>query len=158
MGNIKLYALGFAAIFFVSVMGSAYWYYTWSQEEIMTLTLNNKTLTQATEDQKKAIASLVQDSLKVGEQITKVNKEFREARTENNALRIKLAKHDLAFLAEKKPGLIQKIVNRGTDDVGRCFEILSGAPLTEKEKSATKKDQTNSSCPDVANPNYKVKP
>ena len=36
----------------------------------------------------------------------------------------------------------------------RCVEIASGAPLTEKEKTATKKSEINSECPSIANPNY----
>lgn len=158
MGQFKLYIIGAIAVLLFSMIGGAYWYYTWSQAEIMTLTVNNAKLNDAVVQQKQAIDSLVQDSIAVGEQVTKVNKDFQEARTENNVLRTKLAKHDLAFLAEKKPGLITKIVNKGTDNVGRCFEILSGSPLTEKEIAATKKSEANGSCPDIANPNYKVKP
>lgn len=158
MGQLKLYIIGFAGLFFLSVLGAAYGYYSWSQDEIKTLTANNIHLNKAVKDQKLAIESLVKDSVDVGEQVTKVNKEFRNAREENAALKKKLVKHDLSFLAERKPGLIEKRINRGTADVGRCFEILSGAPLTEKEKAVTKKSDSNGSCSDIANPNYKVKP
>ena len=158
MANIKLYIYGAIGLIGLAVVGAAYGYYSWSQSEIATLTANNSKLTTAVELQKDTITSLVADSIMVGEQVTKVSREFREARNENNVLRVKLSKHDLAFLAEKKPGLIQKIVTKGTRNVGRCFEILSGAPLTEKEKNATLKSQINSSCPDIANPSYEAKP
>jgi len=157
MINIKMYLLGFGALFFLTVIGSAYWYYSWSQEEIKILNVNNALLETAVAAQTEAIESMEIDALNVGKQIVLVSGQFREARHENNVLRAKLAKHDVAFLAEKKPGLIQKIVNKGTDDVGRCFEILSGAELTEQEKTATKKSQINSSCPDIANPEYEAK-
>jgi hypothetical protein len=57
-------------------------------------------------------------------------------------------------LAEAKPGLVENIVNKASDNAARCFEILTGAELTESERSATKKSEINPSCPDVANPNY----
>lgn len=154
----KLYIYGIAGAFLLSIAAGGFWYYSWSQDEIRTLRKNVATLEVAVDTQKETIASMESDSKEVGKQVVLVSKQFREARTENNVLRKKLAKHDVAFLAEKKPGLIKKIVNKGTANVGRCFEILSGSPLTEKEINATKKSQANGSCPDIANPNYKVKP
>ena len=40
------------------------------------------------------------------------------------------------------------------DNANRCMEIASGSPLTEEELAATKKSQTNTECPRLANPNY----
>ena len=69
-------------------------------------------------------------------------------------MRDKLSKHELGALAEAKPGLVQKLVNKGSANAARCFEILTGSPLSESERAATKKSEINSSCPDIANPNY----
>jgi len=157
MPNIKLYIYGIAGAFILSILAGGYWYYSWSQAEISTLRQNVATLEIAVDTQAETISTMESDSKAVGKQVIVVSKQFREARTENNVLRKKLAKHDVAFLAEKKPGLIKKIVNKGTANVGRCFEILSGSPLTEKEINATKKSQINSSCPDIANPSYEAK-
>ena len=156
--QIKIYAMIAGAVLLLSMVGGAYWYYSWSQDEISTLRDNNAKLETAVSTQKEAIASMERDAQNMGQQIIVVNNQFKQARRERNALRDVLAKHDIAYLAYKKPGLVEKIINNGTEDVGRCFEILSGAPLTEREKAATKKSQTNSSCSDIANPNYKVKP
>lgn len=142
MENIKLYIYGIAGAFLISIATAGYWYYSWSQDEIRTLRQNVATLEVAVDLQAETISSMERDSKAVGKQVIIVSKQFREARTENNVLRKKLAKHDVAFLAEKKPGLIQKIVNKGTANVGRCFEILSGAELTEKEKAG----EINSKC------------
>jgi hypothetical protein len=98
-----------------------------------------------------------QDAAQINERLTVLNKQFQEARKENNVLKEKLSEHDIGYLAAQRPKTMQRLFNKGTKDVGRCFEILSGAPLTEEEKSATKKSQANSSCPDIANPNYKAK-
>tara|TARA_B110000046_G_C12783602_1_gene310069 strand:+ start:43 stop:528 length:486 start_codon:yes stop_codon:yes gene_type:complete len=61
---------------------------------------------------------------------------------------------DLGDLAVKKSKSIEKIINRGTANSKRCFEIAMGSALTEKEINATKKSQINSECPSLANPNY----
>ena len=45
-------------------------------------------------------------------------------------------------------------MNKGGDNAGRCIEIASGSPLTEKELNATKKSEINPECPSIANPNY----
>ena len=56
-------------------------------------------------------------------------------------------------LAINKPRAIKRIITNGTKQHLRCFEIVSGSPLTEKEINAEKKSQQNSHCPDIANPN-----
>lgn len=158
MPNIKLYIYGAIGIFLLTSIGGTYLYIKHLQSENATLTANNAKLELAVSEQAEAIATMESDAAEVGKQVILINKQFQEARGENNVLRKKLAKHDVAYLAEKRPKSIKRIVNKGTKDVGRCFEILSGAPLTEKEINATKKSQANGSCPDIANPNYKAKP
>ena len=154
---IKFYIYGAIGIFLLTAVGGTYLYVKHLQSENAILTANNIKLEQSVNIQAETISTMESDSKAVGKQVIIVSKQFREARTENNVLRKKLAKHDVAFLAEKKPGLIKKIVNKGTANVGRCFEILSGSPLTEKEINATKKSQANSSCAAIANPNYEAK-
>ena len=61
---------------------------------------------------------------------------------------------DFGALAVAKPGLIERLVNRGTVNALRCLEIASGAPLTEKEINAKTISETNRECPSIANPNY----
>jgi hypothetical protein len=153
----KLIIIGIAVALILSTAGGAYWYYSWSQKEITVLRSNNVKLTLAVSTNEDTIAALQADSAKISTTITQVSEQFELARSENNVLRTKLANHDIGFLASKKPGLVQGIINKGVIDSGRCLEILSGAALTEDEKSATKKSQTNSSCPTIANPLYKVK-
>ena len=63
-------------------------------------------------------------------------------------------KRDIGNLAMAKSKVIQKIINRASENAQRCVEIAMGSPLTEKEKNATKKSQNNSECPSIANPSY----
>jgi hypothetical protein len=140
----------------VAVLGAAKWYYTWSQEEIATLNDNNLKLEIAIKTSEAALDSLYRDVYKAKKVHTEVNTKFEAARKDNGRLRELLSKHDLGFLAERKPGLIQNRAKKGTENVQRCFEILSGSPLTDQELQATKKSQLNTSCPEIANPNREI--
>jgi beta-glucosidase-like glycosyl hydrolase len=52
------------------------------------------------------------------EQIQGLEQKNREAATEVSTLRQKFARHDLNNLSIRKPGLIEKIVNKATKGVG----------------------------------------
>ena len=154
--QFKIYIYAVLFVLMLSAAGGAYWYYTWSQSEITTLRNNAAKLENALDLSEQANASLKEDASKITITLTEINKKFEVTRKENNKLKEILSKHDLGYLAANKPKLVEKFINKGTDDAGRCFEILSGAPLTKDELAATKKSQINSICPDAANPNYKV--
>jgi len=87
------------------------------------------------------------DFKKANEEITRVNAEFAATRQQNNILSDKLAKHDLEILASQRPDSIERLINGGTSNAGRCFELLSGSPLTEKEKNAKNEKAFNNECP-----------
>ena len=76
----------------------------------------------------------------------------RLAKEKSNLVK-KLGKHELDILAQNKPVLVQRVINRASDRVMRCFEILTGSPLTEQEKNASKPSQFNSECPSI-HPKY----
>jgi hypothetical protein len=54
---------------------------------------------------------------------------------------------DLGLLAAERPDSIERAINRGTRNAGRCFELLSGAILTEDERNATDGESFNKECP-----------
>lgn len=51
---------------------------------------------------------------------------------------------DFGDITRAKPGLINKIIDRATDNVNRCFEIASGAPIEEGEKNNECQELINS--------------
>lgn len=157
LSTAKLYIYGILAGVILAAGIAAYWYYSWSQNEIKTLTANNEKLTLAVETQKETITNLKADGQQQFETLQQTNQKFQDARIENNKLKEILGKHNIGYLATQKPKLVEKAVNRGTDHAGRCMELLSGAKHTAAELAATKKSQINTICPDVANPNYKAK-
>jgi len=127
--------------------GVGYWYYTDSQATIATLQENNAKLEVSLKQEKETLKALQADIKAAEEEIDNVNKEFAQVRRQNNELAERLEKHNLGFLAANKPGLVERVVNRATEKAGRCFELISGAELTEAEKNAESGQAFNSECP-----------
>jgi hypothetical protein len=152
LGSLKIYAMIGVAI--ATMVAGFYWYYQDSQKRIMDLMANQAKLEVAVATQEETIKQQQADMKKQAETLKEVNDAFAKAQADKQNLTDKLMKHDLGKLAEKKPGLVEEKINRGTDNVGRCFEILSGAPLTDAERNATKKSEINNECPSIANPAY----
>lgn len=146
---------GFLAI--VAIVAGCIWYYKWSQEEMQVLRANVIKIELALEQSERALDQMRTDVVAVQVAHKTVSNKFKRSRQENSKLKELLGKHDLGFLAQKKPGLIGNRANKGTNNSNRCFEIASGSPLTQDELNATKPSQINSSCPSLANPNYKAK-
>jgi len=139
----------------VAMIAAAVWYYKWSQNEIAVLNQNNATLTKSLEDSERAIKAL-QNSIKESrEKLTQTQNQFSSLRKERNRISKKLGEHDIGYLASQKPGLVERIFSKGTDNAGRCYELATGAKHTEAELKATKRSQINKSCPGLANPNFK---
>jgi uncharacterized coiled-coil protein SlyX len=141
--------------------GGFYWYYHDSQAKMATLHKNAAKLETAVATQEQAIEQLNND-IKLTSKITEeTNRELIAARKQVGVIQHKfnktsklLGERNIGRLALAKPKLIQKIINNGSTDVFRCFEIISGSSLTEKEVNVEKKSKANTSCPSVANPNY----
>jgi chromosome segregation ATPase len=136
-----------SVLMMLMMCGAFYWYYMDTQERIAILHENNAKLETAVATSEAAVASMQADIKKANEELNRVNKEFAAIRAQNNVLSDKLAKHDLAVLGSKKPSLVEKLVNRGTVNAGRCFELLAGAELTTKEKEAKDGNAFNKECP-----------
>jgi chromosome segregation ATPase len=117
------------------------------QKNLMIAQANAAKLETAVQLNEQTITSLKADYEKINQELTRINNEFAETRRQNNVLRDKLANVDLGMLAQTKPDSIQRAINRGTANAGRCFELLSGAPLTDQEKEATDGKTFNKECP-----------
>lgn len=144
-----------AVMVLVAALAGAKMYYTWSQEEIHTLQANLIKMELAVKRNEAVIRSLQSGIREAAKTHNTVSRKFAQTRRETTRLKNLLSKHDLGFLASKKPGLIQTRVNKGTANANRCFEIASGAPLMDSERNATKRSEINTSCPELANPRYK---
>ena len=120
------------------------------------LEANQIKLELSIESQKKVIAKQKEDFSKILEANKKMNTLVNNLQKDIDALdkRFNKGARDFGKLAENKPKLVEKLINRGSDRAGRCIEIAGGSPLTEKELLATKKSEINTECPSIANPNY----
>ena len=127
--------------------GLGYWYYNATQEKMAILVANEAKATLAAKEAEQATKSLQEDYQKITDQLNKVNAEFSAIRKQNNVLSDKLGRRDLGNLGSKKPTLTERIINKASAKVGRCFELESGAKLTEKEKNAKNGKAFNSECP-----------
>lgn len=138
---------GFLLLTIVLMAGAGYWYYNDSQERIQTLSENNAKLETAIQISEETIGALEDDFAKVNETLSVLYEDFDRIRAQNDILATKLRDHDIGYLGSAKPGLVERIINRATDNVNRCFELLSGAELTEDERNAKTANAFNSECP-----------
>lgn len=84
------------------------------------------------------IKTNVEEQKKIRDDLKKdINKAQKEVEKINNVVK----DHDFARIASKKRTLLEKRINNGTDDVIRCFEIVTG--------NAPKQNETNKNCPSL---------
>lgn len=144
-------------IVLIMLMGSggygAYAWITKLQSDNKVLQVNQAKLEGAVVEQEAAIKQQAANAA----QIQAANSELREQQTvlqkDKKNLAKKLGRHELDILAENKPGLVVRIINRASKNELRCFEIQTGSPLTHDELAARKKSESNGECPELANPN-----
>ena len=129
--------------------------------DLATSEANNAKLENSVEEQKLVIAQQALDmdniraAMKEQAELSKrLNASIKDLRNKCNKVNASGEKRDIGNLAEQKPKLMQRAINKGTKNALRCMEIAMGSPLTEKEKNAVKKSQINPECPDIANPSY----
>ena len=93
--------------------------------ELQTAVNNQKVLESTIQDQNNQIQQAIEEHKKQQEQIRGLEVKNQEAVAEAGALRAKFARHDLKMLSMAKPGLIERLVNRGTVQVGEELSELT---------------------------------
>lgn len=101
------------------------------------------------ENQKKDFAEILEANKKINELVNNLKKDLDDLDK-----RFSKKDRDIGKLAIDRTKVIERIINKGSDNATRCIEIASGSPLTEEEKNATKKSEINPECPSIANPKY----
>lgn len=156
-GQLKLILIGITLL--GATGGVAYVYKLKADNAI--LKENQIKLEEAVNEQQQVIAqqkqdfeSILQANKELNELNASLDKEVKALDDKFNKTNASGKKRDIGDLANAKPKLIEKIINRATDNANRCIEIAMGSPLTEKEINATKKSEINSECPSIANPSY----
>lgn len=144
---IRIYILIFLVFLAGGIGASVYKIWTNMQEQVRILSVQKETLENAINVQDRTIGYLQEENKSVQFELEKTYEDLNEARRNVDLLEEKLEKSDLGLLAERKPWLVQNIINNASDKALRCFEILSGSELTESERNSKSGEEFNSECP-----------
>ena len=123
--------------------GGGYMYVKKLQKDNLTLKINQSKLETAIEDNNAVIEQQTSDLKLIRSTLSNLEEEKKKLQEDKDNLSDRLNKHDIGNLAENKPGLVEKIINKASDSAVRCMEIASGSPLTEEELNGS----PNRECP-----------
>ena len=123
--------------------GGGYWYVQKLQKDNAILKSNQVKLETAVAESNQVIEQQSKDLKKIRSTLKEVEELNDKLQADKESLNKRLGKHDIGNLAENKPGLVEKIINKASDSAARCVEIASGSPLTEEELNGT----PNRECP-----------
>ena len=151
-GGIKLFFIGII----ISALLGAGAYVMKLQRDNVILKENAVKLESAISEQKQVIENQKKDFAEILEANKKINELVNNLKKDLDDLdkRFNKKERDIGKLAIDRTKVIERIINKGSDNATRCIEIASGSPLTEEEKNATKKSEINPECPSLANPSY----
>ena len=123
--------------------GGGYLYVNKLQKDNAILKTNQVKLETAVADNNAVIEQQTKDLKKIRTTLKEVEETNAKLQADRDALNNRLGKHDIGNLAESKPGLVEKIINKASDSAARCVEIASGSPLTDEELNG----KPNRECP-----------
>ena len=138
--KLKVYLIMFAA--FAAFAGVAYWYYQDTQKALRTYAENQGKLEGAIATQAAANEALRNDLVNMQVAFNELNTAFEEAREQvRNVEKLFEQGTDgrdmtVGERAVEDPEYIQEQVNTGTNELFRCFEILTGAPIGDEDANA----------------------
>ena len=129
------------------------WYITGLRADLAVSQENEKKTLEAIEQQKAVIEQIRADQAKIQEINSSLTETVKSQKKDLNSLQDRFNtaangdKRDIGSIAVVKPKSIERAINRGTENAARCFELLSGAELTEDERNATSGESFNKECP-----------
>ena len=102
---------------------------------------NNKILKDSITSQDEVIKKMQSEVTQINQINDKLNKNKvmyqKDVQTLSEKFTVKAngQSQDLGYLARSKPALINKIIDKTTEDSNRCVELMTGAKLKEGEKN-----------------------
>ena len=136
------------ALVLLAGAGGGYLYVNKLQKDNAILKTNQIKLETAVAESNQVIEQQSKDLKKIRSTLEKVEELNDKLQADKDNLNKRLSKHDIGNLAENKPGLVEKIINKASDSAARCVEIASGSPLTEEELNGTPNRECPSFWPD----------
>ena len=128
--------------------GGGYLYVNKLQKDNAVFKTNQIKLETAVQESNQVIEQQTKDLKKIRSTIKQIEEVNAKLQADRDALNKRLGKHDIGNLAENKPGLVEKIINKASDSAARCMEIASGSPLTEEELNGAPNRECPSFWPD----------
>ena len=123
--------------------GGGYLYVNKLQKDNAILKTNQIKLETAVKESNQVIEQQTKDLKQIRTTLKTIDEQNAKLKADRDSLNNRLSKHDIGNLAENKPGLVEKIINKASNSATRCMEIASGSPLTEGELN----DTPNTECP-----------
>jgi len=136
------------ALVLLAGAGGGYLYVNKLQKDNAILKTNQVKLETAVAESNQVIEQQSKDLKKIRSTLKEIDEQNAKLKADRDALNNRLGKHDIGNLAENKPGLVEKIINKASDSAARCVEIASGSPLTEEELNGTPNRECPSFWPD----------
>ncbi len=136
------------ALVLLAGAGGGYLYVNKLQKDNAILKTNQIKLETAVAESNQVIEQQSKDLKKIRSTLKEVEELNHRLQADKDSLNKRLGKHDIGNLAENKPGLVEKIINKASDSAARCVEIASGSPLTEEELNGTPNRECPSFWPD----------
>ena len=128
---LRVYMLIIVVGLLGGVVYVTYAYYQDTQQRIATLQQNNAKLETVAKTNELTINSLQESQEKFATLNNELQTKLNLALTYGDDLRKKLHKHDLTRLSIKKPGLIEKRINDGTNKLFDSIESITAHPVVE---------------------------
>ncbi len=111
------------------------------------LQANIRTYKDAIATQNETIDFMKEQQKKRAEEFIRIESRFSQIQDQNNDLIEKLTVVEQSLNAAENPQAAEVIVNGISANINRCFELISGAPLTDIEKNAKNENEFNPECP-----------
>jgi type II secretory pathway pseudopilin PulG len=150
-----------AALLIVAIIAGGAWYVTGLRADLAVSRANAEKLQDGIRAQQELITQIRRDVAKIQNINSELQQENQRQQAEIRALSDRFnvnargEARDFGAIAAARPGSVERLVNRGSDNARRCLEIASGSPLTEQEKNAKTSSEINRECPTLANPLYR---
>lgn len=124
---IRIYIMLGVLAFCSAISFAGYKYVTNMQNQIITLTANNKLLENTVKTQQETIKRTEAARVQFEENNRKLTLSLQQAETGMDELRQKLTDHDLTKLTIAKPGLIENRINNATQELFNQLRTDTGA-------------------------------
>lgn len=159
LSQAKLIIIGVAVAVALTVIGGLYWQNRVLAGDLKTSQENNGKLVVALETQRVAVKAAQENAEEWKTAHNKLSKRIEELanaqqKAGNEARRLAdiFSKHDLAKLARRKPGLIERRINSGTDDALGVLERITSGDLVNSAGARETTRAARAAKPGEANP------